>query len=189
MHFERKSSTGANKYCNIPPEDSGNNSDKKSSNEDDVIKNASSLGKGILKELGELVVHHSHDNSNGTNLQPLPSKANLLSLNLGGKKQKTSTQEKSESTPIDPFDKEASPNMPAKRKFFESHEAVGTFKTFPKQRKGRPRNFLFCSSSSSDEEFTEDKPSLERNRITIEFSLQTKLNLEKRLLFLQKLFN
>ena len=60
--------------------------------EGDVIENVSSLGKGILKELGELVVHHSHDNSNGTNLQPLPPKVNLLSLNLGEKKQKTLTQ-------------------------------------------------------------------------------------------------
>ena len=162
MHFERKSSTGANEYCNIPPEDSGNNSDKKSSNEDDVIKNVSSLGKGILKELDELVVHHSHDNSNGTNLQPLPSKANLLSLNVGGKKQKTSAQQKSKSTPIDSVDKEAFPNMPAKRNFFESLGAFGISKTFPKQRKDRPRNFLFCSSTSSDEEFTEDKRSLEQ---------------------------
>ena len=104
-----------------------------------------SLGKGILKKLGDLVVHHSHDNSNGTNLQPLSSKANLLSLNLGGKKQETSTQEKSESTPIDSFDKEASPSMPAKRKFFESLGAVGTSKIFPKQGKGRPRNFCFAA--------------------------------------------
>ena len=153
--------------------------DKKSSNEDDVIKNVSSLGKGILKELGELVVHHSHDNSNDTNLQPLPSKANLVSLTLGGKKQKTLAQQKSESTPIDSVDKEASPNMPAKRKFFESFGAVGTSKTFPKREKGRPRNFLFCSSSSSDEKYTEDKSSLECNGITIEFSPRIKLTFEK----------
>ena len=71
------------------------------------------------------------------------------------------------------------PNIPAKRKFFETLGAVATSKTFPKRGKGRTRNFLLCNSLSSDEEFTEDKPSLERNRITVEFSQQTKLNLEE----------
>ena len=61
VYFERRPTSAANRYCTFPPDDLGSMSVEGSANKDDGMKNVNQLGKGLLSQKGELVLHCNED--------------------------------------------------------------------------------------------------------------------------------
>ena len=131
----------------FPPDDLGNVSDEDSASKNDSMKNVNQLGKELLSQKGELVLHYNEDKVDENDFygnqetygvvgvaadpQPEPSSANPLRSNTRKRKEGCSTQ-RSGTRPIwgvpHTVDKDAQQNKPAKRKFTESPIVAGRSK-------------------------------------------------------------
>ena len=92
----------------FPSDDLGNVSDEDSANEDEGMKNVNQLGKGLLSQKGELVLHYNEDKLDENDvygdqetdgvvgvtadLQPGPSSASPLRSNTRKRKEECSSQ-------------------------------------------------------------------------------------------------
>ena len=177
----------------FPPDDLGNASDEDSANEDDGMKNVNQLGKGLLSQKGELVLHYNEDKLDKNDVygdqethgvvgvtadpQPRPSSANPLRSNTRKKKEGCSTQKRGTRPNLGgppTVDKDTLQNKPAKRKFTKSPIVVGQDISLQKKEKGRPRKKLVFSTSSASEYEDEENNKLPLPRIKNKDRLQSK---------------